>query len=268
MTSWESVLENPEPHGHFVQLYDGDTKTLAHNVGRYLSQGLKCGEGLLVIATKENKQAFIGAIRDLGEDPEAAVRTSRLLFLDAQATLAEFMVDGEPDYDRFEKTVGKAMGKVRQQNHSGLRAYGEMVGVLWQAGHYSAAIRLEEFWNKLLQAGGFTLFCSYPIDVFAKEFQVSGVDALLCDHTHLIPTSPDEMLEKALYRAIEDRLGARASGLSLLVQANCRPDWAILPNAEGIILWLRNNLGNEAEEILGLARHYYRNSQSTTALAS
>ena len=76
MTSWESVLDNPEPHGHFVQLYDDDTKTLARNVGRYLSQGLKCGDGLLVVATKEHEQAFMSAIRDSGEDPEAAIRTN------------------------------------------------------------------------------------------------------------------------------------------------------------------------------------------------
>src|SRR5665213_1361915 len=158
MTSWGSVLENPEPHEHFVQLHDGDSKSLARNVGRYLSQGLKRGDSLLVIAAKQNEQAFIGAIRDSGEDPEAAVRTSRLLFLDVGVALAEFMVDGQPDWNRFQKTIGRAMRKVQSPGHSGLRAYGEMVGVLWQEGHYSAAIRLEEFWNKLLQMSGFTLY--------------------------------------------------------------------------------------------------------------
>lgn len=268
MASWEGVLENPEPHGHFVQLYDADTKMLTRNVGRYLAEGLKSGESLLVIATKEHERAFTEEIRDSGGDPDAAVRSSRLLFMDAGTTLAEFMVDGEPNWERFQTTVGNAMHKLQTQDHSRLRAYGEMVGVLWQEGRYSAAIQLEEFWNKLLQAGGFTLFCSYPIDVFAKEFQISGVDALLCDHTHLIPTGTEERLENAVYRALEERLGPRASGLRLLIEAKYRPSWAVLPKAEGMILWLRNNLGDEAEEILALARRYYRSPLSMNAPAS
>src|SRR5690606_12683 len=102
--------------------------------------------------------------------------------------------------------------------------------------------RLEEFWNKLLQKGGFTLFCSYPIDIFDKEFQISGVDALLCDHTHLIPTGADETLQRAIDQALEERLGERFHGLRLLMKADHRPSWAVLPQAEGMILWLRNNL--------------------------
>jgi hypothetical protein len=59
---------------------------------------------------------------------------------------------------------------------------------------------------------------------------------------------------------MDERLGARANGLKLLIKANYRPSWAVLPKAEGIILWLRNNLPDEAEDILGLARKYYNAS--------
>ena len=37
------------------------------------------------------------------------------------------------------------MRQAREQSpHSGLRTFGEMVGLLWKAGRYSAAVRLEQ----------------------------------------------------------------------------------------------------------------------------
>jgi len=45
-----------------------------------------------------------------------------------------------------------------------VRAYGEMVDVLWQRGERDAAIRLEEFWNDLARLQTFSLLCAYCID--------------------------------------------------------------------------------------------------------
>ena len=262
------ILGTPKPHGHFVQLYDGDAKILSINVARYLCDGLIDNEGGIVIATAEHGAAILAELQKLGVNTSQVIDESRLLMLDAQCTLGEFMIDGHPDWNRFEKAIGAAMRKVEAAGPARLRAYGEMVGILWTAGQYTAAVRLEEFWNKLLEGDKFSLYCSYPIDIFAKDFQISGVDALLCDHTHLIPTGTDECLENAINRAMDERLGARARGLRLLIKANYRPSWAVLPKAEGIILWLRNNLPHDAEEILNLARQYYRASEPAGAFSS
>src|SRR6185312_4095495 len=105
--------------------------------------------------------------------------------------------------------------------HTGTRAYGEMVGLLWRAGEFDAAIRLEELWNELLKSGDASLFCAYPIDIFSADFKVGKVDALLCAHTHLLPVDP--ALDGALNRAMDEVLGARVEGLRQLVQANYRP---------------------------------------------
>jgi hypothetical protein len=167
------------------------------------------------------------------------------------------MVDGEPDPARFERIIGEALAGVRTRAvHSGIRAYGEMVGVLWKAGQFSAAVRLEDLWNELLHSGDVSLFCAYPIDVFSPEFESESVDALLCAHTHLVPT--DSALEGALNRAMDEVLGDRVDDLRRLIQANHRPAWAVIPKPEAIILWLRNNLPGSAERILVLARQYYQ----------
>ncbi len=134
---------------------------------------------------------------------------------------------------------------------------GEMVGVLWSAGKYSAAIQLEEFWNRLLHGGGFTLYCSYPIDIFSRAFQVTGVESVFCDHTHLIPTGTDEALDSSLNRALDEHLGLKADQLRSRMERASPPAWAVLPKAEAKILWLRNYLPEQADAILNLARQHY-----------
>jgi hypothetical protein len=141
-----------------------------------------------------------------------------------------------------------------------------MVGILWNARQFSAAIHLEQFWNKLLTRSPFSLFCAYAIDVFGKEFQVGTLDALLCAHTHLVPAETDGNLETAIDRAMEDILGPKADGMRLLIKANYRPAWAVLPAGEAVVLWLRNNLPDQAEKILARARLHYQ-ALHRTALA-
>lgn len=75
-------------------------------------------------------------------------------------TLGRFMLAGQPDWDAFENTIAAAMRSVRPaHDRAGLRAYGEMVGVLWKNRQFSAAVRLPQFWNRLLSRMSFTLFC-------------------------------------------------------------------------------------------------------------
>jgi hypothetical protein len=256
MTQRAVFLDQPGPEEHIVQLYGKDDRLLTRNVGRYLSEGLRRGDGLLVIGTAEHRHSLV---RRLTEERTytRAVLEGRLVFLDAEATLNRFMVDAEPDQARFERIIGEALHGVRTRAvHSGIRAYGEMVGVLWKAGQLSAAVRLEELWNELLHSSDVSLFCAYPIDVFSPEFQSESVDALLCAHTHLVPN--DSALEGALNRAMDEVLGDRVDDLRRLIQANHRPAWAVIPKPEAIILWLRNNLPGSAERILDRARQYYQ----------
>jgi MEDS: MEthanogen/methylotroph, DcmR Sensory domain len=259
MSPWDKVLEAPDPQGHLVQLYQADEQALARNVSQYLWEGYRRGDGLLVIAGAEHSEAFRRKLEALGADTHAAIRDGGLAFFDAQDMLSRFMTGGQPVWDRFENVVRTAMGQVRRKDsHGGLRAYGEMVGILWKARQFSAAIHLEQFWNKLLTRSSFSLYCAYAIDVFGKEFQVGALDALLCAHTHLVPAETQGNLETAINQAMEDILGPKADGLKLLIKANYRPAWAVLPAGEAVVLWLRNNLPDRAETILDRARQHYQ----------
>jgi hypothetical protein len=103
----------------------------------------------------------------------------------------------------------------------------------------------------------FQLYCAYPIDIFGAEFQIAALDSLLCAHTDVVPAGDTGDLQNALNRSMDDLLGRRAEGLRRLMHANFRPAWAAMPQAEANILWLRNNIPDEAESILDRARLYY-----------
>jgi hypothetical protein len=238
-------------------------------VSTYLWEGLKRGDGLLVVATSEHLDHIPRLLEELGADHENAVRDGRLVFLDAQETLDRFMIDGQPDWDRFEASVGSALREVQTRvNGKGLRVHSEMGGILWKIGRRSVALRLEKFLNKLLKSITFNLFCAYPIDVFGKYFQIADLDGLLCAHTHLLPAGKEADLTTAVNRAMDEILGSRVERLRPLMKANYRPSWAAIPKAEAMVLWLRNNLPDYAHEILDRARQYYKGLQRPKVMSA
>lgn len=186
MALWSDLLDHADVGEHLVQLYGEDDQLLARNVSRYMAEGLRRGDGLVMIATFEHSAAVR---RYLGEEcPEvsAGLESGRLVFLDARATLDRFLVDGEPNRERFEQVVGGVLRVVRSHSSTGrIRAFGEMVALLWAEGRPDAAIRLEDYWNELLRDGGFSLFCAYPFDILSRDANLEGLEAVLHRHSHL-----------------------------------------------------------------------------------
>lgn len=186
MSSWSDLLDRAEPEGHLVQLYGGDDQLLTRNVIRFLAEGLKRGDGLVLIATPEHVAAIERKLHEASADAYQALQDGRLVLLDAQTTLDQFMVDGEPDPERFRSVVGSVLQDVLERATSGrVRAFGEMVALLWMDGRQPAAVRLEQYWNDILVGSSASLFCAYPIDIFEGAATAGGLDAVLGAHTHM-----------------------------------------------------------------------------------
>lgn len=259
--NWDSFLEAPTGNAHFVQLYT-DEASLTRNVAHYLFEGFERGDCGVVICTPAHRKAFSSALAVHGVDLRTKEQDGDLLFLDASITLDRFMINGQPDWVRFESVIGEAVRSARGQANRGIRAYGEMVGLLWTSGEYSAAIRLEEYWNRILASLGATLFCSYPIDVFGAEFEQTSVHAILCDHTHLLPDGDSAALEESLNWALQKVLGARGEEISKRMKSKTLPQWGAVPRPEGKILWLREYLPGLAGQILSEAKERYIGHQT------
>lgn len=261
MRSNSPPLELAMQGSHVVQLHDANVQALTTNVVSYLADGLNAGGSALVIATPQHQQAFLREIARTGIDTDSAMLGGRLALFDAEKTLARILAGGHPDAERFDGIVGKAVREAKKASGPfGLRAYGEMVGLLWKAKEFPAAIRLEQLWNKLRSTTSFDLFCAYPIDVFDKDFDIGVMDALLCAHTHLLPSGADASLQDALERAIGEMHDMRAVGAERRLPKGVQHDWATLPEPEATILWLRARVPDKADEILARARAYYQAS--------
>jgi anti-sigma regulatory factor (Ser/Thr protein kinase) len=144
---------------HVVHFY-ADGSDLEQTVLRHLvSDGGEAAVGI-VIATDEHRRGFEACLAGAGIDVSAAVGDGRLIWLDAAQTLQRIMPDGEIDAEAFHRVVG---GVVRAAGEDGrpVRAYGEMVALLWAAGDVLAAIELEKLWNGLGRELRFSLLCAY-----------------------------------------------------------------------------------------------------------
>jgi hypothetical protein len=256
-------VHHAEQRRHLVHFYT-EEESLAREVSRYLAEGLRQAEYVMAIATGGHGARIRQELENGGVDVESAMAQGRFVCCDAQEMLGRFLVDGRPDRKRFEETVGARVRELRREaGGCGLRAYGEMVDVLWNSGHSAAAIQLEQYWNELLESEEFGLLCAYQIDVFGTEFQTGVLDGVLRAHTHVVPARENGDLSEALSAAMEEVLGTRPAGAEFAMRANFRTAWAAVPDAEARVLWLRSNLPDFADEILVRARHYYEAALET-----
>jgi hypothetical protein len=164
--------ENLDAGGHVVQFYGHDAE-LAERVPGYLLAALEGGGVAIVIATPEHREEFEARLEQAGADLAAARDDGAYLTLDAAGTLRELMGDASPDrqtldsaaFDRVIATL------IRQAAADGrpVRAYGELVALLWDDGLVNAAAQLEALWDQLNRRHPFSLFCGYRADSVTRE---------------------------------------------------------------------------------------------------
>jgi hypothetical protein len=158
--------------GHVVQFYDSEDE-LASGAGQYLAEGLAAGTIAIVIAT-ESHRAAIRARMAAHCDVAAARAQGDLVVLDADEMLRLFLIGGRPDPGGFDLIIG---GLIRRPAAAGrpVRLYGEMVALLWNAGHPRAAIELEALWNELGRRLPFSLLCGYPAEAVSATGQAGAL---------------------------------------------------------------------------------------------
>jgi MEDS: MEthanogen/methylotroph, DcmR Sensory domain len=190
MASWAELLTRAAPGEHVVQLYGEDDPLLARNASRYLAEGLRRGDGLVVIATPEHTSAIARHLVEEEPGTEEAVRSGRLVYRDAGETLAALLGDDGPDPAKFRAVVGRALGDVRARSTTGqVRAFGEMVSLLWGQGRRADAERLEDLWNGLLAEAACSLYCAYGIDLFHRRDEPAGLHPIVRTHDHVLAGS-------------------------------------------------------------------------------
>jgi PAS domain S-box-containing protein len=170
---------------HFVQFYEEDD-VLVNSVAAFIGAGLVTGQAGIVIATLAHREALSRSLTESGLDLRMLQSRGQLVFLDAAETLASLMRNGSPDKALFEEVVGSLVRKTAS-GRSGLRAFGEMVALLWSGGNPLAAIGLEELWNELGETVSFSLMCGYPMKSFGKNADIEPFQHICRAHSRVIP---------------------------------------------------------------------------------
>jgi hypothetical protein len=176
---------------HSVDFYADDAAFL-DNLSDLIARALNAGGVCLVIAAAPHRQGIAQRLRASGIDLALAVRNSQYLLLDAEATLAKFMVDGLPDRDRFFATIEPVLVDAKASLGPDAAfpvAFGEMVALLWADGKREAAVRLEQLWNDLARRHDFALRCAYPIDNFAHSDEDLLFRQICAEHNHVLSSS-------------------------------------------------------------------------------
>jgi hypothetical protein len=143
---------------HIVHFYEHDSE-LCRTVGSYLADGAETGAVAIVIATEAHRRRFGVELEAAGIDVAQASDDGTFVSLDAAVTMASFMPDGRIDGDAFRRVIGGVVQEAVQMGRP-VRAYGEMVALLWDAGDVLAAIELEKLWNELGCDLEFSLLCA------------------------------------------------------------------------------------------------------------
>lgn len=183
-------LAVPHSHHHAVQFY-GNEQSLFTTVATFLSEGLVTRQPAIVIATPSHRAAIEAHLCGRLIDCEHARRNGDLVMLDAEELLEQFMIGDVPNPDLFEQNVGSVVKQVLDgRGRTIVRAYGEMVDVLWKQGRAEAAIQLEILWNKLAMKHSFALLCGYAMGNFYKQTQ--QLEDIRSHHTHVV--GPDNLV--------------------------------------------------------------------------
>lgn len=180
-TDWTEMSDSE----HFVQFYEADG-FLLNSLSGFIGTALKAGEGAIVVATPPHRRGLEELLQTNGLELATASASGLYVSLDAADTLSQFMVDGSPEPDRFIEVIGGLVAKV-SDGRPRVKAFGEMVALLWSEGNYAGAIRLEELWNNLQKTYSFSLFCAYPMNAFSGEQFVQPMSGVCTAHSRVIP---------------------------------------------------------------------------------
>jgi hypothetical protein len=150
-----------KPCDHVVEMYEAEDEFVL-SLESYVHGGIAAGENIVLIATPAHLEALEQRLLKAGLNLCEARAQDRYIELDAEETLARFMVNGWPDAKRFQEVIGGVLARA-SSNGARVRAFGEMVAILWAKKLYAATVQLEHLWQRLCGEKGLSLLCAYPV---------------------------------------------------------------------------------------------------------
>ncbi len=229
--------EGTEPGAHSVQFYE-DPSLFLDQLAECTGSALGSGGACIVIATAEHRSGLAERLKDWAIDISSVTDSGRYIALDAEETMARFMVEGWPNRELFYRAIEPLLPRAQAsaaRKPGVIFVFGEMVTLLWEDGHHDAAIQLEQLWNEMQTHHEFSLLCAYPLSSFAHESQQELFRQVCQEHSHVGPAegysalaseAASESGRLRMIRSLQQRSAAFRSAVEEREQAIAQRDHA------------------------------------------
>ena len=171
------------PCQHSVQIYESD-KAFFDTLEGFVGSGLVSGDSVVAIALPAHINILNERLQHQGFDITKLKASDQYITIDANELLSKFLVNDWPDEELFNTYISEIITRAKKNNRN-VRAFGEMVAVLWGKGHTGATVRLENLWHNLHLQETFTIFCAYPKSGFTQNVNES-IDTICDTHSKII----------------------------------------------------------------------------------
>lgn len=172
---WKDIA----PGEHVLQIYD-DPEIFIKTLAAFVGTGINAGETVIIIAEPAHRKLLEEKLTQHVLQLDTLISDERYIALDARETLDSFMVGEIPDQEKFNAVISKEIRRAKGKENRKVRAFGEMVALLWETGNHEGTLLLEDFWNELLEREKISLFCAYPHSIINGSIQ----DRLHICNTH------------------------------------------------------------------------------------
>ena len=175
--------------GHGVQFYRDDAERV-RLLTDFVTDGLNARQPVVAIVESPRLLQIREALTDRGSAVKTLEDEGQLILLNARLMLTALMNGHGVDPSRFRGIIGAVMERAGGRRRV-VRAYGEMVDLLWKDGQAPAALRLERLWNALARDYHFALLCGYSADNFISAEPGNGFEAVCGQHRVVVPIEPN-----------------------------------------------------------------------------
>lgn len=200
------ILTNPAPGNHIVKVCH-DAVTRAQAVTYFIEKGLSNEEAVIVIARPELRKAVNALMGRWGLNVPLLKEQGKLKFFDAEFLLSNLLVNDEIDLKAFQKFIGVPI-QTAKRNYGKVRAFGEMVDVLWKTGREDTALQLEDLWNQLLQSHKFSLLHTYSVENLDPHNYEESLERICKGHTHHISAQNHDPNDFTITQEMSDIFGS------------------------------------------------------------
>jgi hypothetical protein len=169
---------------HPCHFYSDDA-AFATTVASFLAPAFREGQAIVAFGTPAHLDAIEKRLKRDGYDIDAAKSRGQYQPNDAQAALEALVVGELPVQDVFDEVIGSRVSQAVRE-FGGVRAFGEIVSLLWRDGKRQAALRLEEMWNDAIGLHPLSLLCGYNVRSFTSAHDAAGVTGIINAHSSVL----------------------------------------------------------------------------------